>query len=115
MKRNADYTGFGAVDALCIVAQEICAACNHALACERTRVQDKPNSIARVNALFAGGIASSSVSASPRGQRSSGQSQREQLRQSVRERDARVAVDPPPRGVAGEHRAVAQRVAPALD
>ena len=41
---------------------------------QRTRVQDKPNSIARVNARFAGRTASSSVSAAPRGQRSSGQS-----------------------------------------
>src|SRR4029078_1024215 len=36
---------------------------------ERTHVQDMPKSIARVNAFFAGGIASSSASASPRGQR----------------------------------------------
>ena len=36
---------------------------------ERTHVQETPNSIARVNAFFNGGNASSSESASPRGQR----------------------------------------------
>lgn len=40
----------------------------------RATRQRSPNSIARVNARFAGGSASSKVSASPRGQRSSGRS-----------------------------------------
>ena len=39
------------------------------LARERTRVQDRPNSIARVNARFAGGNASSNARPMPRGQR----------------------------------------------
>ena len=50
-----------------------------------------PNSIARVNARFAGGIASSSASPMPRGQRSHGVAA-EQLHETVRERDAGATV-----------------------
>src|SRR4030095_1915792 len=39
---------------------------------QRTRVQEKPKSIARVKALFTGGMESRRVSASPRGQRTNG-------------------------------------------
>ena len=47
-----------------------------------------PNSIARVNARFAGGIASSKVSANPRGQRTNRNIVAEKLDKTVGECDA---------------------------
>ena len=65
---DCDYTGFASlsprdVDAISRRRRTL------AQPRERTRVQEIPKSIARVNARLASGIASSSASASPRGQR----------------------------------------------
>ena len=64
---EGNYTGFAAVPFLRLL--DFCSNAKSVAQQHRTRVQDMPNSIARVNAFFIGGIASSSVSATPRGQR----------------------------------------------
>jgi len=64
---GGNYTGFAAAPLPRL--PEFCSVWKRVLRHRRTHVQDKPNSMARVNAFFIGGTASSSVSAMPRGQR----------------------------------------------